>query len=135
MALTDPVYAAIERHRLADAAYDDSLERGTDESVKETRNNQEAAALIALLRTRPETLPGCLAALRYVVDWAENTRSSHRFRLQVFVLGRCWPQSPPGSWHNRSERLEVERLRQGADRGQHMRPRPGQRLGPTVRHA
>ena len=68
----DPIFIAIERHRLADAAYDDSLERGTDESVKETRKNQEAAALIALLRTRPKTLAGCLAALRYVVDWAEN---------------------------------------------------------------
>lgn len=70
--ISDPIFIAIEKHRLADAAFDDSLDRGADESVKEARQNHEGAALIALLRTKPESLAGCLAALRYVADWAES---------------------------------------------------------------
>jgi hypothetical protein len=70
--MSDPIFLAIEKHRLADAAFDDSLDRGADESVKGARQNQEGAVLIALLRTKPESLVGCLAALRYVADWAEN---------------------------------------------------------------
>lgn len=70
--ISDPIFAAIERHRLVDAAYDDSIERGADEAVKSERGEQEHAALISLLRTKPETHEGCLAVLRYVVDWAEN---------------------------------------------------------------
>jgi hypothetical protein len=70
--ISDPIFIAIEKHRLADAAFDDSLDRGADESVKEARQDQEGAALIDLLRTRPASLAGCLAALRYVADWAES---------------------------------------------------------------
>jgi hypothetical protein len=69
---SDPIFIAIEQHRLADAAFDDSLDRGADESVKNARQKQEGAALLVLLRTKPATLAGCLAALRYVADWAEN---------------------------------------------------------------
>jgi hypothetical protein len=54
--ISDPIFIAIEKHRLADAAFDDSLDRGADESVKEARPNQEGAALIALLRTKPASL-------------------------------------------------------------------------------
>lgn len=72
MSISDPVFAAIEHHRLADAAYDDALERHAAESIKGTRLNQERAALIAFLRTKPETLAGSLAALRYLADYAEN---------------------------------------------------------------
>ena len=70
--ISDPIFTAIEQHRLADAAFGDSLERDFDESVKSTREEREGTALVALLRTKPKTLPGCLAALRYVADWAEN---------------------------------------------------------------
>jgi hypothetical protein len=70
--ISDPIFIAIEKHQLADAAFDDSLDRGADESVKDTRQNQEGAALIALLRTKPASLAGCLAALRYIADWAES---------------------------------------------------------------
>ena len=70
--ISDPIFLAIEKHRLADAAFDDSLDRGADESVKEARQNQEGAALITLLQTKPESLAGCLAVLRYVADWAGN---------------------------------------------------------------
>ena len=72
MSTTDLVFTAIEHHRLSDAAYDDALERQAAESVKEARSNQERVALIALLRTKPETLAGCLAGLRYLADYAEN---------------------------------------------------------------
>jgi hypothetical protein len=67
-----PIFVAIEKHRLADAAFDDSLDRGAHESVKEDRIDSEGAALLALLQTKPETLAGCLAVLRYVADWADN---------------------------------------------------------------
>lgn len=68
----DPVFAAIEKHRLADAAYDASIDRGADETVKNDHQNQETAALIAMMRTKPSTFAGCLAALRYLADWAET---------------------------------------------------------------
>jgi hypothetical protein len=48
------------------------LDRKAKESVKQERQDREWAALIALLRTKPQTLAGALAALRYVADWAEN---------------------------------------------------------------
>ena len=70
--ISDPIFKAIEQHRLADAAFDDSLTRDADVSVKDTREDQERAALITLLRTKPESLAGCLAALRYVADWADH---------------------------------------------------------------
>jgi hypothetical protein len=68
----DSIYDAIEQHRLADAAFDDSLDRHADESVKDARHEQESVALLALLRTKPETLAGALSALRYVADWADH---------------------------------------------------------------
>jgi hypothetical protein len=70
--ITDPIFTAIEKHRLLDAAYDDSLQRRAHESAKTGCEVQESAALIALLRTKPKTLAGSLAVLRYVVDWAEH---------------------------------------------------------------
>jgi hypothetical protein len=73
--ISGPIFIAIEQHRRAAAAFDDSLDRGADESVKDARQKQEAAALITLLRTKPETLAGCLAALRYVPGWAEDNEA------------------------------------------------------------
>ena len=55
-----------------DAAFDAALERSATETLKKARHEQEAFALVALLRTHPETLAGALAALCYVADWAEN---------------------------------------------------------------
>jgi hypothetical protein len=48
---TDPIFAAIERHRIADAAFDDAIERDADESLKAAREGEEKEELIALLRT------------------------------------------------------------------------------------
>src|SRR5277367_3282757 len=70
--ISDPIFVAIEQHRLADAAFDDSLGPSADEPVKSARQDQESAALMALLLTKPATLAGCLAALRYISYWAEN---------------------------------------------------------------
>ncbi len=68
--MTDPIFGAIELHRLADAAWDNSLDRHADKSAKGARQQQESVARLALLRTKPETLAGALAVLRYVADWA-----------------------------------------------------------------
>jgi hypothetical protein len=72
---SDPVFVAIERHRLADAAFDDSIDRSADEYLKSMCQEQEATALVALLRTKPVTKAGCIAALRYVADWTENNET------------------------------------------------------------
>jgi hypothetical protein len=72
---SDPIFAAIEKHRLADAAWDDSLDRCADEPVKDERHEHERAALVALLRTRLETLAGALAVLRYMADYASNNNT------------------------------------------------------------
>jgi len=60
---------------LADPGWDDTLDRCADEPVKEARHEQERAALVALLRTKPETLAGALAVLRYMADYASNNNT------------------------------------------------------------
>jgi hypothetical protein len=69
---TDPVFRAIEHHQRVDAAYYTALAHHAAESVKDMRRDQERTALIALLRTKPKTLAGCLAALRYLTDYTKN---------------------------------------------------------------
>jgi hypothetical protein len=70
--VSDPISAAIEHHRMADAAFDASIARDADEAIKASHEKREGAALRILLRTEPQTIAGCLAVLRYVVDWADN---------------------------------------------------------------
>ena len=67
----DPIFIAIERHRVADAAWDDALDRDAEIGQIQTTRAQRIA-LIALLQTKPETLAGALAALRYLADYAGN---------------------------------------------------------------
>ena len=62
----------LRRHNRFVRTTADSLDRHADESVKDARHEQESVALLALLRTKPETLPGALSALRYVADWADH---------------------------------------------------------------
>jgi hypothetical protein len=69
----DPIFAAIEQHRLADAAYEDAL-AAREES--ERAGKQADAVLLALLRTKPETLAGCLAALRYIASWTHDNEGA-----------------------------------------------------------
>jgi hypothetical protein len=128
--------SAIEQHRAADAAYDDALERGADEAIKDARQQREGKTLIALLQTQPTTLAGCLAVLRYVANWTENNDAAlfdgwsdpHRSAAAAFlpmiaatieaiastVPGDCnqshlWPNNP------RRRRLD-NGLRQGLHR-------------------
>lgn len=68
----DPVFRAIEHHQRIDAAYYAALARHAAESVNHTRSDQERTALSAFLRTKPRTLAGCLAALRYLTDYTEK---------------------------------------------------------------
>jgi hypothetical protein len=69
MSKTDPIFVAIETHRLADAAWDDALQRKAEEDIKDARQTEESATMLALLRTRPETAVGALAVLRYIADY------------------------------------------------------------------
>jgi hypothetical protein len=73
--IPDPIFDAIEQHQWADAAFDEALDADADESAKQACGKHEAAALIALLKTKPETLAGCLTALRYVAVWVENNNA------------------------------------------------------------
>jgi hypothetical protein len=55
----DPVFAAIERHRAADAAWAADVDN-------DRRHKAEGRAIVALLKTQPTTLAGCAALLRYI---------------------------------------------------------------------
>lgn len=54
-------------------------------------------------------------ALASANQWQRSAQSSHRSRLQVFLLAHCWPLSLLRSWRSRSERLAVERRQRAAD--------------------
>jgi hypothetical protein len=68
----DPIFLAIERHRAADKAYDDALEQRADDEEKSARQKIESETLVVLLQTKPTTLAGCLAVLRYVAKYTEG---------------------------------------------------------------
>ena len=57
----DPIFAAIERHRICDAAFEGAPERELDTYAIERRD-----AYVALLSLTPTTIAGCAALLRYV---------------------------------------------------------------------
>jgi len=57
--MTDPVFAAIERHRAADAAWAAKV----DDDMLQTA---EGVAMVDLLKTQPTTLAGCAEVLRYM---------------------------------------------------------------------
>jgi hypothetical protein len=78
----DPVFAAIDRHRAADAAWAADVD-------SDRLHKAEGVALVSLLKTPPTTLAGCAAVLRYVGEigpghhdaalfksWAEPWRSA-----------------------------------------------------------
>src|SRR5579864_2069349 len=78
MAAPDPIYAAIERHKAAGAAWDEvvSVRANYDEADDdETQRLQDAAAeawepceqaAIDLLNTAPTTLAGIVTAIQYI---------------------------------------------------------------------
>ncbi len=62
VAETDPIFDAIERHRIAEAAF--AASEGDDHL---TNNGKKSWKLYgALLATKPTTLAGCAAMLRYI---------------------------------------------------------------------
>ena len=65
---TDPIFALIERHRAAAAVYDVS-NPDADPEGDELALAEDKAALKELLTTRPITLAGCAAVLRYVASY------------------------------------------------------------------
>jgi hypothetical protein len=77
---------------MANAAWVDALDRGVDELVKSERQDRERTALVALLQTKPETLAGCLATLRYLADYAENNEAGlfHNWSPPVGTAGAAF---------------------------------------------
>jgi hypothetical protein len=59
----DPIFAAIERHRICDAAFEGAPDRELDTYAIERRD-----AYVALLSLTPTTIAGCPALLRYVEE-------------------------------------------------------------------
>ena len=62
----DPIYAAIEAHRAAYAAYDGAAEAPDDENEKAFRELDRASQL--LMRVEASTLEGLIALLRYSAE-------------------------------------------------------------------
>jgi hypothetical protein len=60
----DPIYAAIEAHRAAYAAYDQAVEAPDDENEEAFRKLDRTSQL--LIRAEASTLAGLIAMLRYV---------------------------------------------------------------------
>jgi len=72
----DPIFALIERHRIAESAYDNAYK---SESLEQQANDlqAESSKLYAqLLATTPTTLAGCAAMLRHVEEYAAKYESS-----------------------------------------------------------
>jgi len=65
-ATADPIYAAIEAHRAAYAAYDHAAEAPDDENEEAFRELDRASQL--LMRAEASTLAGLTALLRYVAE-------------------------------------------------------------------
>ena len=62
----DPIYAAIEAHRAAYAAYDQAAEAPDDENEEAFRELDRASQL--LMRAEASTLAGLIALLRYSAE-------------------------------------------------------------------
>jgi hypothetical protein len=62
--MVDPIYAAIEAHRAAYAAYDQAAEASDEENQEAFRELDRASQL--LMRAEASTLAGLIALLRYV---------------------------------------------------------------------
>jgi hypothetical protein len=64
----DPIFAAIERHRIAHAAFwsCNDLPDAVDDDVMDACGTDADRALADLLTTRPTTIAGCIAVLRHV---------------------------------------------------------------------
>jgi hypothetical protein len=88
----DPVFAAIERHRVALVAF--VTAHGDDEI--DAAGDIHHEALADLLETKPTTVAGCAAVLRYVEGLVHE---GHGGIFHDCGLFDCWfePVSRPGS--------------------------------------
>jgi hypothetical protein len=68
---SDPIFAAIERHRAAYVA-EVALNDSDDDDAMSAACDVEMEALESLLTTAPTTLPGCVAVLRYIEEHSEQ---------------------------------------------------------------
>jgi hypothetical protein len=63
---TDPIFAAIEAHRGAAAAWDEALDKNDDEADERAAHDRVVHAGVDLLSTAPTTVPGIIAAIQYM---------------------------------------------------------------------
>jgi len=78
----DPTFARIDAHRLAYAAFLATEPKSLDDPDEEAACQAEAEALDAVLATKPTTLVGAAASLRYVLDHDEEERGRLTTRFE-----------------------------------------------------
>ena len=81
----DPIYAAIEAHRAAYAAYDQAAEAPDDENEEAFRELDRASQL--LMRAEASTLAGLIALLRYVAPLLQEA-GAPGFPIEIPFAGR-----------------------------------------------
>jgi hypothetical protein len=81
----DPIYAAIEAHRAAYAAYDHAAEAPDDENDEAFRELDRASQL--LMRAEASTLAGLTALLRYVAPLLQEA-GAPGFPIEIPFAGR-----------------------------------------------
>jgi hypothetical protein len=83
--IVDPIYAAIEAHRAAYAAYDGAAEAPDDENQEAFRELDRASQL--LMRAEATTIAGLIALLRYVATLLQEG-GSPGLPIEVPFAGR-----------------------------------------------
>jgi hypothetical protein len=83
--VVDPIYAAIEVHRAAYAAYDHAAEAPDDENQEAFRELDRASQL--LMRVKASTLAGLIALLRYVAPLLQDA-GAPGFPIEIPFAGR-----------------------------------------------
>ena len=81
----DPIYAAIEAHSAAYAAYDQAAEAPDDENEEAFRELDRASQL--LMRAEASTLAGLIALLRYVAPLLQEA-GAPGFPIEIPFAGR-----------------------------------------------
>ena len=82
---TDPIYAAIEAHRAAYAAYDQAAEAPDDENEEAFRELDRASQL--LMPAEASTLAGLIAMLCYVAPLLQEA-GAPGFPIEIPFAGR-----------------------------------------------
>ena len=81
----DPIYAAIEAHRAANAAYDQAAEAPDDENQEAFRKLDIASQ--QLMRVKASTLAGLIALLRYAAPLLQDA-GAPGFPIEIPFAGR-----------------------------------------------